>query len=325
MLREDDLNMLHRSHQRASRSLPTRAVVGAWPSLITACVLGATASGTLPAQPGEPNLFDEDAPPKATVALIAEHTALIAGEVNWLGLHFEMVPHWHIYWNGLNDTGFAPEARFTMPDGFATEAWEWPAPVRHIGNGDLLDHVYEGEVTLLVPVRVPADATGEATISAEVDWLVCDELCIPGYAEVSITLPVVTDRGEAKPSEHAPTFKAARKAIPTAAPSGVVDISPAADGFEVKVAGARELVFYPALTSTPLARPIKGAVAQGATLTLHPRERSASPDDSSESPRFRGVLEVRRSKDDVVWYTIDTGRDAPDSEEHADTRGRTRD
>ena len=71
----------------------------------------------------------------------------------------------------------------------------------------------------MVPVSVPADATGTAEIAIEADWLVCREACIPGFGTAEFVLPV---RGEASPSSAAEIFRVARSGLPAQGlPSGV--------------------------------------------------------------------------------------------------------
>ena len=55
-----------------------------------------------------------------------------------------------------------------------------------VGNG------FEGEVFLLVALTPPATlAPGTSvTLAAAAEWLMCDEVCMPGNASLSLTLPV---------------------------------------------------------------------------------------------------------------------------------------
>ena len=34
----------------------------------------------------------------ASVTLLAEESRAVAGKTLWLGLHFELIPQWHVYW-----------------------------------------------------------------------------------------------------------------------------------------------------------------------------------------------------------------------------------
>ncbi len=53
------------------------------------------------------------------------------------------------------------------------------------------------------------------TLAAKAEWLECKDVCIPGSADLNLTLPV---KGEAGPSSHAGRFSDARKLVPVAVP-----------------------------------------------------------------------------------------------------------
>ena len=50
-------------------------------------------------------------------------------------------------------------------------------------------------------------------MAATVDWLICDEYCVPGSAEVELTLPVGAGPAEPDPAQTA-AFAAARTRLP---------------------------------------------------------------------------------------------------------------
>jgi len=52
-------------------------------------------------------------------------------------------------------------------------------------------NIYQDEVMLLVVITPPAHINpGKVTLQCKVDWLACKESCIPGSAELSLTLPI---------------------------------------------------------------------------------------------------------------------------------------
>lgn len=123
--------------------------------------------------------------------LVAEHTALVAGAPNWLGLRLAHEPEWHTYWINAGDTGLATKLEWTLPAGWQAGAIDWPAPQR-LQISDLYNFGYSGEIVLPVAVEVPAAAAGStASLRVLANWLVCKEECIPGKAELSLSLPVV--------------------------------------------------------------------------------------------------------------------------------------
>jgi thiol:disulfide interchange protein DsbD len=117
-----------------------------------------------------------------------------------MGLRFELIPHWHIYWRNPVDSSEAPRIDRQLPGGWEAGDIHWPTPQR-IPVGPLVNFGYADSVTLLVPIAVPPEqmAGVPVGISADVSWLVCREACIPQDARLEITLPVTPLRREESP------------------------------------------------------------------------------------------------------------------------------
>ena len=58
-------------------------------------------------------------------------------------------------------------------------------------RGNVTGHGYDGVVYLPVELTAPADAKPgkDVTLAADAKWLMCADVCIPGQARVSLTLP----------------------------------------------------------------------------------------------------------------------------------------
>lgn len=155
-------------------------------------------SNAIFAQPGTPGTPVRDGHVEAQ--LIVCDTALVPGQTATLGLRLQMDEHWHTYWANPGDAGLATSIEWQLPEGFTAHDIAWPAP-EYYEIGGLATYGYESEIVLPVQIAVPADApVGEpVAIKATADWLVCKDICIPGSAELSLTLPVVGSADEAKP------------------------------------------------------------------------------------------------------------------------------
>jgi len=118
-------------------------------------------------------------------------------------------PGWHIYWSNPGEAGLAPTATWTLPPGISTGPFAWPVPERLVESG-VESNVYTHATTLLVPVRVGAGTrVGSAAIGANVKWLVCANVCIPGRGHVATTLRIGTGN-----SGTSGALAAARGALP---------------------------------------------------------------------------------------------------------------
>lgn len=127
------------------------------------------------------------------VELISETTNVVPGETLWLAIRLQPIEHWHTYWKFGGDSGEATEAsEWQLPAGATVGEIVWPIPEwAPFPGSDLVTFNYEGEVVLPLPIYVPANFSGSSfDISNKIDWQVCDEICIPGSAEFSLSLPV---------------------------------------------------------------------------------------------------------------------------------------
>jgi DsbC/DsbD-like thiol-disulfide interchange protein len=156
----------------------------------------------------------------AKVELIAEQDSIQPGHPLSAGLLFHMDQGWHIYWQNPGDSGEPPRVHWELPPGFRAGAIEWPNPIR-LGSGSVVDYGYEDHILLMVRIEAPPTTTVTAnlTIAANVKYIVCREICVPGKAHLSLLLPT----GNSRPSEDAERrgiFEEARRQLPKQAPSG---------------------------------------------------------------------------------------------------------
>uniref|UniRef100_UPI0023428AA6 protein-disulfide reductase DsbD domain-containing protein n=1 Tax=Methylobacterium sp. B34 TaxID=95563 RepID=UPI0023428AA6 len=148
-------------------------------------------------------------------SLVAEPAAVAGAQPFTLAVRMQVKPGWHVYWRNPGDSGLPPEVTWTLPAGFNASAIRWPAPER-IPIATLMNYGYEGEVTLLVPVTPPPslDPADPVRIQAKLTYLVCETECVPGSADLALTLPV----GKAEPDPaNAALFARARAALPVPA------------------------------------------------------------------------------------------------------------
>jgi len=152
--------------------------------------------------------------PHIEAELIAEKLALRPGEPVTMALRLKMEKRWHTYWRNPGDSGLPTRITWTLPQGFTAGPIQWPAP-RRINVGPLTNFGYEGEIFLLSDIQVPAGlAPGSAVpITARADWLVCEEICIPGDATFSVMLPVSDEAAGVDP-KWAKAIERTREQLP---------------------------------------------------------------------------------------------------------------
>lgn len=128
---------------------------------------------------------------KAT--LVAGSTSVTPGQPLEIGLLLEMAPEWHTYWEYGGDAGLPTKIAWTLPEGFVAGPIQWPAPEAKLEPGDIQTYAYSDRVLLVTTIVPPANlADATVTIKARATWLVCLDICIPGAADLELTLPVAS-------------------------------------------------------------------------------------------------------------------------------------
>ena len=155
--------------------------------------------------------------PHVVAELIPDYTAIAAGKPFLVALHLHSDPKWHTYWINPGDSGLATTLNWTLPPGFTAGPIQWPTPEIHPA-ASLVAYGYEGDVYLLTTITPPADRDKwplDVEIKARSTWLVCDEECIPGKAEMSFRLEAgLTKEGRAQDAVRAKFFEEAQGRLP---------------------------------------------------------------------------------------------------------------
>jgi len=212
-----------------------------------------------------------------TVRLVADVSAVRPGETFTVGVLMTMEKGWHTYWKNSGEAGLPTEIQWTLPRGFTAGEAAWPVPEKHLEAGDVLTYGYTNETMLLVPVTAPAGLAegSRATLEAEISWLECEKICVPGSARATLTLPVVL---ALPPAANTKLFGRYRELIPrpAAAVPGLSLETTFASGGRVSLRGRLEGAegrdgwdFYPeALGALEVGRTEVTSNADGAMMTI---------------------------------------------------------
>lgn len=114
----------------------------------------------------------------------------VPGETLTLAIKFTPDPGWHGYWANPGDAGYGMRLEWDLPEDWQAGEPLYPVPQKLLIAG-LMNHVYEGEYAVLVPVEVPETAAVANPVPIEVkgDWLVCtNEICVPESATLTLRL-----------------------------------------------------------------------------------------------------------------------------------------
>jgi thiol:disulfide interchange protein DsbD len=254
--------------------------------------------------------------PHGTLEFIAENQWIAPGHTLNLGLHFQLEKGWHVYWVNPGDSGEPPRLTWHLPPGITVGPMEWPTP-RRLGTATIADFGYEDAVTLIVPIHAAATlpAKQPVQLTADVKVLVCREMCIPGKAQISLTLPI---KHQAAPSDTRTSnlFAAARESLPQPAPGNwKFSLTDTKDSFVLSANIGRQItqaVFFPVAESQ-----IDNAAQQklapkpaGFQLTLRKSDQLLNPIE-----RLKGVLVLSLDQSYAIDVPVSKPRAAQISED----------
>ena len=141
-----------------------------------------------PTGPLPPVAQIKDVDPNLAAELVAEEP-FKAGETTMVAITFSpKAPEWHGYWINPGDAGFPMMLDWTLPDGWMAGEPQYPVPTRLVIAG-LMNHIYEGDYAVLVPITVPEGAAvaGAPALSLDAQWLACtDEVCVPERGQLTL-------------------------------------------------------------------------------------------------------------------------------------------
>ncbi len=106
----------------------------------------------------------------------------------WAGVEIRLIPGALTYWRTPGGAGVAPVFDFEGSENVAKVEVDFPAPTRIEEEGTEV-YGYRGEVTF--PLRlVPREPARPMRLALALSYAVCDRICLPAKATVSLDLPV---------------------------------------------------------------------------------------------------------------------------------------
>jgi thiol:disulfide interchange protein DsbD len=133
-------------------------------------------------------------------SLVSADASVQPGRPLTVAIRFVHDPHWHTYWLQPG-TGLPTTLTWKLPPGWTAGPIQWPAP--HLlkdSHGNIVGNGYTDELFLPVTLTPPADVAGPSVaLNVDADWLMCEDVCVPGAAKLSLTLPVSAEAPKPDP------------------------------------------------------------------------------------------------------------------------------
>jgi DsbC/DsbD-like thiol-disulfide interchange protein len=113
-----------------------------------------------------------------------------SGAVLLGGIAFQLQPGWHTYWRTPGDSGVPPRIDFSRSENIEAVTILWPAPIKFEDGAGGISLGYQKQVVL--PLRIVArNPDGPVTLRADINYAVCEKLCIPVEASAELAFTSV--------------------------------------------------------------------------------------------------------------------------------------
>ncbi|MDP2307819.1 MAG: protein-disulfide reductase DsbD family protein [Pseudomonadota bacterium] len=204
-------------------------------------------------------------PPPVHVSIVAPAEMRIGGTAE-VAVVLDVPKGWHIYWENPGQSGLSTDARLTVahagdctpPAGRVVTGPRWPVPKRFEADG-LVNYGYDGVTAFVFELHAPA--TSRLPLEAQVSWLLCKDVCVPGSGSATASVAVRgrghADASSAQPPAMAPLLEAL--AAPFEQSGGTVSLSggqlrvtlPGPGPFDVFPSVPLEAEWAPTITVSP--------------------------------------------------------------------------
>jgi DsbC/DsbD-like thiol-disulfide interchange protein len=112
-----------------------------------------------------------------------------SGAVLLGGIAFQLQPGWKTYWRTPGDSGVPPRFDFSKSENIEAVTVLWPAPTKFDDGAGGHSLGYHDQIVL--PLRIVAkNADKPVMLRAEINYAVCEKLCIP--VEANAELPIAS-------------------------------------------------------------------------------------------------------------------------------------
>jgi len=108
-----------------------------------------------------------------------------SGAVLLGGIAFQLQPGWKTYWRNPGDSGVPPRFDFSKSDNVEAVTVLWPAPLKFDDGAGGISLGYHDQIVL--PLRIVAKSVDKpVTLRADINYAVCEKLCIPVEANAEL-------------------------------------------------------------------------------------------------------------------------------------------
>jgi len=158
--------------------VPMRATLGLAATIVVSCL-------AIEARAEDSSPWQRDG--HSAVRLLAGSRS---GAVLLGGIAFQLQPGWKTYWRTPGDSGVPPRFDFSKSENIEAVTILWPAPTKFDDGAGGHSLGYKNQIVL--PLRIVAKNTDKpVTLRADINYAVCEKLCIPVEANAELAFASV--------------------------------------------------------------------------------------------------------------------------------------
>lgn len=138
---------------------------------------------------GTPSMADEIKEEPVTQAeLIGDRNPILPGDTFRIGLKLKIPAGSHVYWRNPGEIGTPLKISWSLPDGFKLKNEYWPTP-KICEEFGMVFFVYEDATLILADIEAPEEGfSPSSSIKAKVEWVSCGDACVPGGADLELSV-----------------------------------------------------------------------------------------------------------------------------------------
>lgn len=151
-----------------------------------------------------------------TTELVSSKESIHPGETIDIALRIKPNEGWHTYWKSPGIVGVPTKIDWTLPEGLKVGEILWPQP-QTVKMGPYDAYGYHKEVFLVVPLTSSRSLEfgKKLFVKARVSWMCCSEVCQPGFADLSLELPISKKSQPIKNTEWSKSIIKSRSTFPS--------------------------------------------------------------------------------------------------------------
>ena len=112
------------------------------------------------------------------------------GNKKLIGIKMDMQKNWHTYWKNPGDSGGPIKVQWKTSDNIEIGNIKWPSP-ELIPYEPLMTYGYTDFV--IFPFDYKKIDENDSSIEVNVDFLICDDICVPEKAYIKTTLDQIKE------------------------------------------------------------------------------------------------------------------------------------